>query len=71
MYCMCLPAFFVAGADKSQLWVYTYVYAYCLRLFVGIDCLRLFTNLLCLLCVVDIPTFMATTANIMSLGSYR
>ena len=27
MYCMCLPAFFVAGADKSQLWVYTYVYA--------------------------------------------
>ena len=37
MYCMCLPAFFVAGADKSQLWVYTYVYLlmiYCLRLFV-------------------------------------
>ena len=27
MYCMCLPAFFIAGADKSQLWVYTYVYA--------------------------------------------
>ena len=22
MYCMCLPAFFVPSADKSQLWVY-------------------------------------------------
>ena len=22
MYCMCLPAFFVTSADKSQLWVY-------------------------------------------------
>ena len=35
MYCMCLPAFFVTSADKSQLWVYLcYLLIYCLRLFV-------------------------------------
>ena len=31
MYCMCLPAFFVPSADKSQLWVY--IACGCLLLF--------------------------------------
>ena len=29
MYCMCLPAFIVTSADKSQLWVSLLIY--CLR----------------------------------------
>ena len=33
MYCMCLPAFFVTSADKSQIWVIFMLFN-CLRLFV-------------------------------------
>ena len=36
MYCMCLPAFFVTSADKSQLLVYLcYLLIYCLRLLIN------------------------------------
>ena len=53
MYCMCLPAFFVPGADKSQLWV---IYAITNILPVAICCCldtcNVYVVLLTLFCII-------------------
>ena len=52
MYCMCLPAFFVPSADKSQLWV---IYAITNILPVAICCLdtcNVYVVLLTLFCII-------------------
>ena len=64
MYCMCLPAFFVAGADKSQFWVYTLFTNILLE---AICCFLETCNVYVVLLTfsqVCIQTFMATTDNI-------
>ena len=50
MYCMCLPAFFVPSADKSQLWVYSNILpvAICCCL----DTYNVYVLLLTLFCVI-------------------
>ena len=53
MYCMCLPAFFVPSADKSQLWV---IYAVTNILPVAICCCldtcNVYVVLLTLFCII-------------------
>ena len=53
MYCMCLPAFFVPSADKSQLWV---IYAITNILPVAICCCldtcNVYVVLLTLFCII-------------------
>ena len=65
MYCMCLPAFFVTIADKSQLLVYLcYLLIYCLSY------LLLFRNIKCLCGVVDVVMH-NFHGHYCSLGTYR